>query len=102
MKRAKHQEILRAILDKRLYGLDTFFLISGPLLTVGFVIQVIIYLALNRLMLYVYIPLFALMVLVSALGSKNFAGEVNNMGYFRCSLFSLASVIASIAPFVVN
>jgi len=103
MKKQILREILRAIMDRRLFGLDTFFLYSGPLLTVGFVIQVMIYLSLNRLFLYIYIPSFIFLVLVSALASKNFAlREVNNMGHFRCSLFMLASVLASLAPFVVN
>jgi hypothetical protein len=86
-----------------LYGLGSFFFHSGPLLGVGFVIQVAFYFALNRLtMLYVYVPLFALLVLFSALGTKNFGGEVNNMGYFRCFLFVLVSVMSSIAPFYVK
>jgi hypothetical protein len=103
MKKQVLREILRAIIDRRLFGLGTFFLCSGPLLAVGFVIQVIIYLSFNRLLLYIYVPSFVFLVLVSGLASKNFASrEVNNMGHFRCFLFMIASVLASLAPFAVN
>jgi hypothetical protein len=102
-KRQNLGRILEAIFDRRLYGLGSFFLNSGPLLAVGFVIQIAFYFALDRLtMLYIYVPLFALLVLFSALGTKNFGGEVNNMGYFLCFLFVLVSVMSSIAPFYVS
>jgi hypothetical protein len=99
MKRSRPQEIFHAVCDKRLYGFGSFFFLSGPLLAAGFATQVLIYLALNRLMLYIYAPLFIMLVFFSGLGSKNFALEVHNMGRFRAFLFLLASVLASTLPF---
>jgi hypothetical protein len=102
-KRPNFGQILEAIFDRRLYGFGSFFLSSGPLLAVGFAIQAAFHFALNQLiMLYIYVPLFVLLVLVSALGTKNFGGEVNNMGHFLCFLFMLVSVLSSIAPFYVS
>jgi len=101
MKSPKLQEVFHAIFDKRLYGFS-FFWRTGPFLGLGFVTQVLIYLVLNRLMLYIYIPLFIMLILTSGLGSKNFRREVHNMGYFRGFLFLLASVLASTLPFTLR
>jgi hypothetical protein len=44
-----------------------------------------------------------MLVLVSAFGSKNMTRrEVHSMGHFRVFLFSIVSVMASLAPFTVN
>jgi hypothetical protein len=101
MKRPELRQILHAILDKRLYGFS-FFFSSGPLLAIGFLIEVIIYYVLNRQMLSFYVLLFIALVLTSGLGSKNYVQtrEVPNMGYFRGFLFLIASVLAAVTPFV--
>jgi hypothetical protein len=101
MKRPELQQILHAILDKRLYGFS-FFFSSGPLLAIGFLIEVIIYYVLNRQMLPFYVLLFIALVLTSGLASKNYVQtrEVPNMGYFRGFLFLIASVLAAVTPFL--
>jgi hypothetical protein len=102
MKEQKSRRIFSAIFDKRLYGLSSFVFTSVPFLAIGLTLQVLIYLALNRLMLIVYLPLFAMLILMSALGSKNFGREVNNMGYTRGFLFFIAAVLASLTPFILK
>jgi hypothetical protein len=103
MKSRKFQEILYAVLDRRLYG-PSFFLFSGPPLGLGFVMEVSIYRVLNQQWLAVYVPLFVMMVLISGLGSKNLSRrqEVSNMGYFRGFLFLIASVLAAAFPFLIR
>jgi hypothetical protein len=102
-KRRTLREVFSAIFDRRLYG-PTFLIDSVPFLAVVFGVQVSIYIALNSVMLYVYVPLFVMLVFVSGFGTKNmsFRREVHSMGQFRVFLFSLASVMASLAPFTVN
>ena len=101
MKRPKLQKMIHAIIDKRLYGFS-FFLLSGPLLAVGFVIEVLIEYTLNRAMLLFYVPIFIALVLVSGLGSKNYGQEIPNMGHFRGFLFLIASVLAVPLPFLLR
>jgi hypothetical protein len=79
-----------------------FFWRSGPLLALGFVTPVSIYLVLNRFMLLSYVPLFIMLILVSGLGSKNFGQEFHNIGYFRGFVFLIASVLASIFAFTLR
>jgi len=93
--------MIHAILDKRLYGFS-FFLLSGPLLAVGFIIEVLIEYALNRAMLLFYVPIFIALVLVSGLGSKNYEREIPNMGHFRGFLFLITSVLAAPLPFLLR
>ena len=96
------REVLSAIFDRRLYG-TAFFIYSVPLLIVTFSIQMAVYIGLKSPMLYAYIPLFVILVILSAVWSKNMSSrEVPSMGYFRLLLFSLASVMASLAPFTVS
>lgn len=90
-----------AIFDKRLYG-SSFVLNVVPFLAIGLTLQVLIYLVLNRLMLIVYLPLFVTLILISALASKNFGREVNNMGYTRGFLFFIVAVLASVTPFTIK
>jgi hypothetical protein len=95
-------ELVSAIFDRRLYG-TAFFTSSVPLLILTFSIQMLVYVVLKTPMMYVYIPLFVMLVMVSAFGSKNMTGrEVHSMGHFRVFLFSIVSVMASLAPFTVN
>lgn len=101
MKRPKLKEMFHAILDKRLYGFS-FLSLSCPLLAVGFVIEVLIEYALNRATLLFYVPLFIALVLVSGLGSKNYFGEIPNMGHLRGFLFLVASVLAAVTPFLLK
>jgi len=100
MKQPTWQAILLAIFDKRLYG-SGFFLTSGPPLVVGLVMESAIIYVLNRPILLLYVPMFFAMVLVSGLGSKNFAQtrEVPNMGYLRGYLFLIVSALAIAFPF---
>lgn len=102
-KRRTLRDVLSAVLDRRLYG-TAFFINSAPLLIVTFSAQVAIYIGLGSPMLYAYIPLFVMLVFLSALWSKNlsFGREVPSMGHSRLFLFSLASVMASLAPFKVS
>ena len=93
--------MFHVIFDKRLYRPD-FFWRAGPLLALGFVTHVSIYLVLNRLMLLNYVPLFIMLILISGLGSKNFGREVHNIGYFRGFVFLLASVLASTLAFTLR
>jgi hypothetical protein len=72
-----------------------------PLLVIGMFVEIVIYLSLNPLMLYVYVPVFILMILIAGLGAKNSAVEVHNIGYYKSFLFLLASALASTTPFVV-
>lgn len=101
MNRLSYRRVLEAIFDKRLYGQD-FFWVSGPPLGLAFFLQALIFFEINQLMLYIYVFFFALLVLVSALGSKNFRREVNNIGRIGCFLFILASALGSLAPFTVH
>ena len=102
-KPTKLREVSSAIFDRRLYGF-AFLINSVPFLAVVFGVQMSVYIALNSVMLYAYIPLFIMLVFFSALWSKNmsFRREVHSMGQFRVFLFSLASVMASLTPFAVN
>ncbi len=86
---------------RRLYG-PRFFWISGPPLAVGLAVEITIDYALNRLILLLYVPMFFALVLVSGLGSKNFARtqEVPNMGHLRGSLFLITSTLAIAFPFL--
>jgi hypothetical protein len=99
----KLRELFFALFDRRLYGTD-FLIDSVPLLAIVFTIQVSIYIAMRSVALYFYVPLFIILVIFSAFGSKNlsFGREVHSMGHFRVFLFSLASVMASLAPFTVK
>jgi hypothetical protein len=108
LEKPKEQRILRetflAIFDRRLFG-ASFLIDSIPFLAVIFTIQITIYVALNSVMLYFYVPLFIILVFVSGFWSKNMSfrhREVHSMGQFRVFLFSLASVMASLAPFTVS
>jgi len=103
VKRRTLREVLSTIFDRRLYG-TAFFIYSAPLLIVTFSIQMAIYIGLGSPMLYAYVPLFVMLVILSALWSKNvsFGREVPSMGQFRLFLFSLASMMASLAPFKVS
>lgn len=92
-------KIFESIFDRRLYG-TSFIWISGPLLAVGLATQILIYLVLNKIMIWVYVPLFAFLVLISGLGSKNVKAEFYNIGHFRGFLFLLASALASTVPFI--
>jgi len=52
-------------------------------------------------MLWIYVPIFISLVLVSGLASKNFTRRtVHNTGYIDCFLFLLVSVLASTLPFI--
>jgi len=98
------REALFAVLDRRLYG-RSFFVNSGPFLAVIFAIQMTIYISLNSWMLYIYVPLFIALVIVSGFGSKNMSShkrETYSMGSFRVFLFSLISVMASAIPFTIS
>jgi hypothetical protein len=98
------REALLAVLDRRLYG-RSFFGNSGPFLAVIFAIQMTIYISLNSWMLYIYVPLFIALVIVSGFGSKNMSShkrETYSIGSFRVFLFTLISVMASAVPFTVT
>ncbi len=103
MKRSFFQEIRNAIFDRRLYGFS-FFLLSGPPLAMSLLIMGIIYNALNPLMFLLYAPLFFILVLISGLGSKNYAlkREVPNIGHFRGLLLLIASYLAVATPFLMK
>jgi hypothetical protein len=102
LKRRTLHEVLSAVFDRRLYG-TAFFAESIPLLAITFSVQVAVYVGLKSPMLYAYMPLFVILVILSAIWSKNMSGkEVHSMGHFRVFLFSLASVMASLAPFTVS
>lgn len=102
LKRRTLREVLSAVFDRRLYG-TAFFAESIPLLAITFSVQVAVYVGLKSPMLYAYIPLFVILVILSAIWSKNMSGkEAHSMGHFRIFLFSLASVMASLAPFTVS
>jgi hypothetical protein len=108
MEKPKEQRTLSkiffAIFDRRLFG-DPLLFYSVPFLVVMFSVQITIYVALNSVMLYFYIPLFIILVLFSGSGSKNMNlrhREVHGMGYSRVILFSLISIMASLTPFAVN
>lgn len=101
-KRQILRELVSVIFDRRLYG-TAFFTSSVPLLILTFSIQMIVYVVLKTPMMFAYIPLFVMLVIISALGSKNMSGrEVHSMGHFHILLFSLTSVMASLAPFTVS
>lgn len=101
-KRQVLRELVSAIFDRRLYG-TAFFTSSVPLLILTFSIQMIVYVVLKTPMMFAYIALFVMLVIISAIGSKNMSGrEVHSMGHFRILLFSLTSVMASLAPFTVS
>jgi hypothetical protein len=103
-KQRTRRELLLAILDRRLYG-RSFFGNSVPFLIVIFAIQMTIYISLNSWMLYLYTPLFFMLVFVSGFGSKNMSSrkrETHSMGQFRIFLFSFISVMASAAPFTIS
>lgn len=98
------REMLLPIFDRRLYG-RSFFINSGPFLAVIFAIQMTIYVSLNSWMLYLYVPLFFMLVFVSGFGSKNMSSrkrETHSMGQFRIFLFSFISIMASAVPFTVT
>jgi hypothetical protein len=103
MRRPRLRELFFALFDRRLYG-AAFFIDSVPLLAIIFTIQVSVYIAMRSVTLYFYIPLFIMLVVISAFGSKNlsFGREVHSMGHFRVFLSSLASVMASLAPFTIK
>jgi hypothetical protein len=97
-----HEVLLR--IDRRLYG-RSFFVNSVPFLAVIFILKITIYISLNSPMLYIHVPLFFTLVIVSGFGSKNMSShkrEIHSMGRFRVFLFTLISVMASVAPFIVS
>jgi hypothetical protein len=103
-KKRTTREALLAILDRRLYE-RSFLGNSGPFLVVIFAIQMTIYISLNSWMLYLYVPLFFMLVFVSGFGSKNMSSrkrETHSMGQFRVFLFSFISIMASSVPFTVR
>ena len=58
-------------------------------------------------MLYIHVPLFVTLLMVSGFGSKNMSPrahkrEIHSMGPIRVFLFTLISVMASVAPFIVS
>jgi hypothetical protein len=93
--------MLNAVFDLRLYG-SSFFLRTSPLLALGLVVQISIFLLLARVMIVVYVPLFILVILVSGLGSKNYAREIPSIGYFRAFLLLIVSALASTVPFTLG
>jgi hypothetical protein len=95
------RESRETILDRRLYGLR-FFLFTVPFLAVGIGVQFLIEYQLNKPLLLLYIPTIILLIIVTAIGTKNFKREVSNIGSFRAFLFLLASVLASITPFLLT
>jgi hypothetical protein len=96
------RRLISTVFDKRLYGLRSFVFLSGPFLAIGFIIQVSIYLAISPLQLFIYAPLFVVLILVSGIGSKNLGKENNNVGFYRGFLFFMASILASVTPFLVK
>lgn len=96
------RRILSATFDRRLYGLSSFVLLSGPYLAIGFIVQVLIYLALNPAGLLIFVPLFALLILISAIASKNLGREVNSVGFNHGFLFFIATILASVTPFLIK
>jgi hypothetical protein len=101
-KRHVLRELFSVIFDRRLYG-TAFFTSSFPLLILTFSIQMIVYVVLKTPLMYVYISVFVMLVILSALWSKNMScREFHSMGHFRIFLFSLTGVMASLAPFTVS
>lgn len=99
LKGLRIRNIIDAIADRRLYGVN-FFLQAGPLLAVGFLVGFSVLFTLNHVALTVYVCVFFLFVLISGLGSKNYGREIPGMGYFRGLLFLIVSVLASPMPFL--
>lgn len=99
-------KVLLQIFDRRLYG-RSFFVNSVPFLVVIFALQIMIYFLLNSPMLYIHVPLFVTLLIVSGFGSKNMSPrahkrEIHSMGPIRVFLFTLISIMASVAPFIVS
>ena len=90
--------MLDAMKDRRLYG-RSFFVRSAPFVGFGLFIQSVVLFVLNRQMLWIYVPVYFGIILLSALAAKNSGREFHAMDYWLGLLFLLASVLAETFAF---
>jgi len=94
--------ILEAVLDKGLYGKSFFFRCLIPILF-GLAIQCFVYILVNPQLLSIYLPLFLVMILLSALPAKNIyirAREFHPMAYSAAFVLLILSTIGEAFSFI--